>query len=173
MLKKGKKSSSYSSMSDFPDMGCYPIPGGWAIFGPIDGVGVFQERGHLPGPESGLLSNTGKWIVWGDTCADKARDFIGKGQLGGEQEGEGAQESCSATWLEVSSFMVMGLVSRWSLANRSDSVLPGGTGITQPRWMPERRILGGGQTCSVSFWFFPDSSHWWWLSHVPYQDLLS
>ena len=46
---------------------------------------VLQEGGHLPGPETGLLSNTRKWIVWGDTRADKARDFIGKGHLGGEQ----------------------------------------------------------------------------------------
>ena len=37
------------------------------------------------GAESGLLSNTWKWIVQGDACADKARDFIGKGHPGGEQ----------------------------------------------------------------------------------------
>ena len=37
------------------------------------------------GPEIGLLSNTQKWIVWRDTCADKARDFIGKGHPSGEQ----------------------------------------------------------------------------------------
>jgi len=30
-------------------------------------------------------------------------------------------------------------------------VLPGGALITQPRWMPMRRILGGGQTCAVFF----------------------
>ena len=36
-----------------------------------------QERGPLPGPKTGLLSNTRKRIVRGDT-ADKARDFIGK-----------------------------------------------------------------------------------------------
>ena len=35
----------------------------------------------------------------GDTCADKARDFIGKGHPGGEQEGKGTQENCSAAWL--------------------------------------------------------------------------
>ena len=35
-------------------------------------------------PETGLLSNTQKWIVQVDTCADKAGDFIGKGHLGGE-----------------------------------------------------------------------------------------
>ena len=56
-----------------------------------------------------------------ETCADKARDFIGQGHPGGEQEGKGTQENCSAAWLAVSGFMVMGLVSRWSLANHSDS----------------------------------------------------
>ena len=53
--------------------------------------------------------------------ADKARDFIGKGPPGGEQQGKGTQENCSATWLAVSGFMVMGLVSGLSLANYSDS----------------------------------------------------
>ena len=42
-------------------------------------------------------------------------------------------------------------------------VLPGGAGLIQPRWMPVRRILGGGQTCGVSFWPFPNSSGGWWL----------
>ena len=41
-----------------------------------------RKGDSLPGPETGLLSNTRKWIVWGDTCADKARDFIGKGAPG-------------------------------------------------------------------------------------------
>ena len=68
--------------------------------------------------EIGFLSNTRKWIVQGDTCADKARDFIGKGCPGGEQEGKGTQENCSAT---VSGFMLMGLVSGLSLASHSDS----------------------------------------------------
>ena len=48
---------------------------------------LLQEGGPLPGPKTGLLSNTRKWIVRGDTCADKARDFIGEGRPGGEQEG--------------------------------------------------------------------------------------
>ena len=30
-------------------------------------------------------------------------------------------------------------------------VLPGGACFVQPRWMPERRILGGGWTCDVPF----------------------
>ena len=33
----------------------------------------------------GLKLNIQKWIVQEDTCADKARDFIGKGHLDGEQ----------------------------------------------------------------------------------------
>ena len=85
------------------------------------GMRMLQEGGPLPGPETGLLSNTQKWIVRGDTCADKARDFIGKGCLGREQEGQGTQENCSVAWLTASGFMVMGLVSRLSLANHSDS----------------------------------------------------
>ena len=59
---------------------------------------VLQEGGPLPGPKTGLLSNTRKWIVRGDICADKARDFIGKGHPGGEQEGRGTQENCPAAW---------------------------------------------------------------------------
>ena len=33
--------------------------------------------------------------------SDKASGFTGKGHLGGEREGQGAQENCSATWLAV------------------------------------------------------------------------
>ena len=55
------------------------------------------------------------------TRADKARDFIGKGHPGGEQLGKGTQENSSAVWLTVSGFMVMGLVSGWSLANHCNS----------------------------------------------------
>ena len=58
---------------------------------------------------------------WEDTCADKDREFVGKGLLRGEQEGKGTQEDCSAMWLAVLGFMVMGLVSRLTLANLSDS----------------------------------------------------
>ena len=42
-------------------------------------------------------------------------------------------------------------------------VLPGGAGLVRPRWTPERRILGGGRTCGVSCWPFPNSSGWWRL----------
>jgi len=54
--------------------------------------------------------------------------------VGGEQQGKGTQENSSATWLKVSGFMVMGLVSELSFANHSDSrILPGGARLVQPR----------------------------------------
>ena len=52
-----------------------------------------------------------------DTRTDKTKDFTGKGSPGREQQGKGPRENCSATWLTVSGFMVMGLVSGLSLAN--------------------------------------------------------
>ena len=48
---------------------------------------MLQEGRPVSGPESGLLTNTRKWIVQGDTRADKARDFNGKGHPGGEPVG--------------------------------------------------------------------------------------
>ena len=49
------------------------------------------------------------------------QETVGKRHLGGDQQGKGTQENCSAMWLAVSGFMVMGLVSGLSLANASDS----------------------------------------------------
>ena len=62
---------------------------------------MLQEGGPLPGPEMGTCLR----IVRGDTHADKARDFIGKGRLGGERQGKGTQEKCPALRLAVSGFM--------------------------------------------------------------------
>ena len=52
------------------------------------------------------------------------------------------------------------VVFRQSLCLR---VLPGGTHLVQPRWMPVRRILGGGWTRGVTFLSFMKSPCWWWL----------
>ena len=45
---------------------------------------LLQERGPLPGPETGSCLTLGKELSE-ETHADKARDFIGKGCPGGEQ----------------------------------------------------------------------------------------
>ena len=60
-------------------------------------------------------------------------------------------------WWWGISFRVVFIQSFWL------RVLPGGACLVQPIWMPERRILGGGQICGVSFWPFQNSSIWWWL----------
>ena len=49
------------------------------------------------------------------------QETIGRRHLGKQQKGKGNQENCSATWLAVSGFRLMGLVSGLSLANHSDS----------------------------------------------------
>ena len=60
-------------------------------------------------------------------------------------------EGCSAAWLSLRfygdgvSFQVVSGQSFWL------RVLFGGAHLAQPRWMPTRRILGGGRTCGVSF----------------------
>ena len=50
----------------------------------------------------------------------KQEILLGRGAQA-EQEGKGTQENSSVTCLTVSGFMVMGLVSRLSLTNHSDS----------------------------------------------------
>ena len=49
---------------------------------------ILLQEGGTPfqGPKLGSCL-TLKWIVQGDTRADKAKGFIGKGRPGGEQEG--------------------------------------------------------------------------------------
>ena len=129
-------------------------------------VKVFQKEGSLPRPKSGLSSNTQKWIVQGDTCADKARGFIGKGRPGGEQQSKRTQENCSATLLTVLGFMVMGLVSRLSLANdsASGSFLVVCTWLNQDGFQWEGFCEVGrtyGLASPLSFWPFLNSSGWW------------
>ena len=54
-----------------------------------------------------------------ERSAVQARDYW-EGLRGGGQEGEGNGENCSATWLTVSGFLAIGLVSGLSLASHSE-----------------------------------------------------
>ena len=103
-----------------------------------------RKWGPLPGPESGLLSNTQKWIVWRDTHVDKARDFIGKWaprwQAGGW--GNPGELLCNVAldlgfYSDGDGFWVVSDQPLWL------RVLHGGPHIAQPRWIPTRRVLGG------------------------------
>ena len=51
----------------------------------------------------------------------KQEIFLGKGTRVESSRVKGTQENSSVSWLAVSGFMVMGLVSGLSLANQSDS----------------------------------------------------
>ena len=79
-----------------------------------------RKEDPFQGPKLGSCLTLGDELLE-ETRTDKARDFIGKEHLSGEQQGKGTQENCSAAWLAVSGFMVMGLVSGLSLANHSNS----------------------------------------------------
>ena len=92
----------------------------------------------------------------------KQEILLGGALPGRKQEGKGTQENCChmaciGFYGDGISFRVVSGQSFWL------RVLPGGTCIAQPRWMPARRILGGGWTHSVTFWPFSNSSCWWWL----------
>ena len=65
--------------------GVLTVPRLFRPFSPLP-VLLCLGEGPLPGPEGGLVPSTGKWIVWGDTHADKARNLTEKGRLGGEQQ---------------------------------------------------------------------------------------
>ena len=126
-------------------------------------MGVLQEDGPLPEPETGLLPNTQKWIVGETHVLTKQEILLGKGT--GVESSRVREPRRIALPLAPSlgfygagiSFQVFFSQSFWL------RVLPGGARLVQPRWMPARRILGGGCTCSISFWPFLNSSGWWWL----------
>ena len=77
------------------------------------------------------------------TLVDKARDFTGKGRPGGEQQVREPRRTALPCAQSLGfygngvSFWVVSCQSLWL------RVLPGGTCIAQPKWLPVRRILGG------------------------------
>ena len=77
---------------------------------------MLQEREPLPRPEVGSCLTLRNELSE-ETHVLTKQEIMGKGHPGREQQGRGTQENCSATWLTVSGFMVMGLVSGLSLAS--------------------------------------------------------
>ena len=133
--------------------------------------------GPLPGPESGLLSNTWKWVIWGDLCG-QSRRLYWEGAPGEEQEGKRTQEECSATWFAVSGFTVLGLVSGLSLSSHSNS----GSFLGVLASLSQDGFQWGGfwdvgrtygLAPPVSFWPSPNSSGWWWLGNSVFLTRIS
>ena len=124
---------------------------------------IVVGRGPLPGPETELLSNTQKWIVQGDTCWQSKKFYWGRAPgwrtVGWGNPGDLLCHVAGSLGFygDCISFQVIFSQLFWL------RVLPGGACIVQPRWMPARRILWGGQTCGVSFWPFLNSPGWWCL----------
>ena len=119
-------------------------------------MNLLQEGGSLPGPETGLLSNTQKWIVRGDTCWQSKR-FYWERAPGWRAVGSGNPGELLCHVAHSLGFYGDG-ISFWVVFSQSFwlRVLPGGACLVQSRWMPERRILGGGQTCCCLLLTFPE-----------------
>ena len=81
---------------------------------------VLQEGGPLQGPNLGSCLTLRNELSKETHVLTKQRLYWERAP-GGARESEGTQEDCSATWLAVSGFLVMGLVSGLSLANHPDS----------------------------------------------------
>ena len=124
---------------------------------------VVGTGGPLQGPKSGLLSNTRERIVQGDTCLTEQEILMGKGtwvESSRLREPRRTALPCGSQFRFCHDGISLQVVFSQSFWLR---VLPGSVGLVQPRWMPER-ILGGGRTCGVSFWPFPNS--WGWRSLI-------
>ena len=120
---------------------------------------LLQEEGPFQGPKLGSYLTLGNELSE-ETPVLTSKRFYGKGHLGGEsrrvREPKRTALPCGLQlrfYGDGIRFQVVFSQSFWL------RVLPGGARLVQPRWMPERRILGGGRTCDVSF----DLSFWWWL----------
>ena len=76
---------------------------------------------HCRKRDSFLDPRVGSCLILGDEfykethILTKQKTLLGRGVWGREQQSKRTQEDCCATWLEVSGFMVTGLISRLSL----------------------------------------------------------
>ena len=127
---------------------------------------MLREGGPLPGPESGLRAEhsemscprrhacwRSKRLYWEGVRVRRAAVLREPGKA-----------LCRAAhslgfYGDGVSFRVVSGQSLWLRG------LPRGACVTQPGWIPVRRILGGWQDmwAEVSFWPFPSFSVWWWL----------
>ena len=121
-------------------------------------------RKTLPGPETGLLSpvlpsemNCPRRHM----CWQNKRFYWGRARAESMRVREPGEALCHL----AHSLGLYGDGTRfWVVCSRSFwfRVLPSSARLVQPRWMPERKILGGGQT-GVCFCLFLNSSSWWRL----------
>ena len=82
-------------------------------------MGLLQEGRPLPGPEIDLLSALGNELSEETYVLTRQEILLGRDTQVQSRRVRGLRRT--ALWLSVSGFMVMGLVSRLSLASHSDS----------------------------------------------------
>ena len=110
-----------------------------------------RKTAPFQGPRLGSCLTLGNELSEETHVLTKQEILLGKGTRVESSRVREPRRTALSHGLQSRVFMVIGLVSGLSLANQSDSVLSGGACLVQPKWMPERRILGGGWSCGVSF----------------------
>ena len=100
---------------------------------------LLPERGLFSGPESGLLTNTWKWIVWGDKHTDKAKVYW----EGAPGEKEPRRTRTALPYGTVSGFMIMGLA--FQVVSGQSSCLSLMVHTSQKRWVLASGSLVGWQ----------------------------
>ena len=93
----------------------------------------------------------------------KQEILLGKDTRGESSRVREPRRTALPAWLAVSGFMVMGLVSGWSLANHSNSESFLVAHHRSAKMDASERDSGSGRTRGVSFRPFLNSSGWWWL----------
>ena len=82
---------------------------------------LLQEGGPLPGHETELCLTLGNELSEETHVLTKQEILLGKGTRGESSRVREPRRTALSPWLAMSGFMVIRLVSRWSLANHSNS----------------------------------------------------
>ena len=110
-------------------------------------------------PRVGFCVTLGNTLSKETHVLTKEETLLGRTVHGESRRISGSSGTALPCGLQFQVFMVMGLVSRWSLANHSDS---GSFLVTQALLNQDGFQRGGfwevGRTCGIFFWFFPNSS---------------
>ena len=123
---------------------------------PLSIIMLLQKGGPLPGPESGLLSNTRNGLSKEVHILTKLDTLLGRGTWAGNP---GGLLCCVACCL----MFCVDEISFWVVSGQSVSKMSPSWWHTHCSGKMDVRILGGGRTGAVSFWPFLNSSSWWWL----------
>ena len=113
----------------------------------------YRRGDFSQGLKSGLSSNTPKWIVQGNTHADKATDFIRKERPAGGQKGKGSPRGLLCLMAHSLPFYGDRI---------SFQIVSGQSLLTQDEF-PWEEFWEVGRTYGISFWPFSNSFGWWWL----------